>query len=76
MLNAPGLIDDAPVYMETQNNKQPNNTTNGGPNAGVNKRISVANESVESGMGGTVYGPMKPFGASGSNGSFSNNVKK
>ena len=76
LLNAPGLIDEGPVLMKTQNDKQPNNTTNGGPNTGVNKRISVANESVESGMGGTVYGPMKPFGASGSNGAFSNNVKK
>ena len=52
---APGLIDDAPVMMEPQNNKQPNNTTSGGPNAGVNKRISVANENINSGMGGKVY---------------------
>ena len=73
---APGLIDDGPVLMETQNGKQPNNTVSGGPNAGVNKRISAANENINAGMGGKVYPPMKPFGASGSQAPFSNNVKK
>ena len=76
LLNAPCLIDDAPLYAATQNNTQPNNTVSGGPNAGVNKVYSASNEDVDGGMGGTVYGPMKPFGASGSNGAFSNNVKK
>ena len=76
LLEAPGLIDDAPVTSATQNNTQPNNTVSGGPNAGVNKVYSASNEDVDGGMGGTVYGPMKPFGASGSNGAFSNNVKK
>ena len=74
--NAPGLIDDGPVMMETQNGKQPNNTVSGGPNAGVNKKYSASNENVNSGMGGKVYTPMKPFGASGSQAPFSNNVKK
>jgi len=76
LLEAPGLIDDAPVTSATQNNTQPNNTVSGGPNAGVNKVYSASNEDVDGGMGGTVYGPMKPFGASGSNGAFSNNVKR
>ena len=62
LLEAPGLIDDAPVTSATQNNKQPNNTVSGGPNAGVNKKFASSNENVEGGMGGTVYGPMKPFG--------------
>jgi uncharacterized cupin superfamily protein len=76
LLDAPGLIDDGPVTSATQNEKQPNNTVSGGPNAGVNKVYSASEENVDSGMGGTVYGPMKPFGASGSNGAFSNNVKR
>ena len=71
-----GLVDAAPVMMAPQNSKQPNNTTSGGPNAGANKRISVANENINSGMGGKVYTPMKPFGASGSQAPFSNNVKR
>ena len=74
--NAPGLVDQGPVMMEPQNNKQPNNTTSGGPNAGVNKKYSASNENVNSGMGGKVYTPMKPFGASGSQAPVSNNVKK
>ena len=76
LLEAPGLIDEAPVTSATQNNTQPNNTVSGGPNAGVNKVYSASNEDVDGGMGGTVYGPMKPFGATGSNGAFSNNVKR
>ena len=48
----------------------------GGPNAGVNKVYSASEENVDAGMGGTTYGPMKPFGASGSNAPFSNNVKR
>jgi hypothetical protein len=76
LLEAPGMIDDGPVLYQHQNDKQPNNTVSGGPNAGVNKVYSASEENVDSGMGGTVYGPMKPFGASGSNGAFSNNVKR
>tara|TARA_B100000073_G_scaffold293539_1_gene257220 strand:- start:87 stop:479 length:393 start_codon:yes stop_codon:yes gene_type:complete len=76
LLEAPGLIDDGPVLYQTQNDRQPNNTVSGGPNAGVNKVYSASEENVDGGMGGTTYGPMKPFGASGSNAPFSNNVKR
>ena len=76
LLDAPGLIDDGPITSATQNEKQPNNTVSGGPNAGVNKVYSASEENVEGGMGGTTFGPMKPFGASGSNAPFSNNVKR
>ena len=72
---APGLIDDGPVTSDTSN-KPPQDTVSGGPNAGVNKKYSASNENVNSGMGGKVYTPMKPFGASGSQAPFSNNVKK
>ena len=71
-----GLVDAAPVMMAPQNSKQPNNTTSGGPDAGMNKKYSASNENVNYGMGGKVYTPMKPFGASGSQAPFSNNVKK
>ena len=76
LLDAPGLIDDGPITSATQNEKQPNNTVSGGPNAGVNKVYSASEENVDAGMGGTTFGPMKPFGASGSNAPFSNNVKR
>ena len=72
-----GLVDAAPVMMAPQNSKQPNNTTSGGPNAGINKKFSAAGEKIPpASMGGKVYTPMKPFGASGSQAPFSNNVKK
>ena len=72
---APGLVDDGPVTSDISN-KPPQDTVSGGPNAGVNKRISVASENISAGMGGKVYTPMKPFGASGSQAPFSNNVKR
>jgi len=76
LLEAPGLIDDGPVLYQTQNDRHPNNTVSGGPDAGVNKVYSASEENVDAGMGGTTFGPMKPFGASGSNAPFSNNVKR
>lgn len=72
---APGLVDDGPVTSDTAVSS-PQDTVSGGPTATVNKRISVASENINAGMGGKVYTPMKPFGASGSQAPFSNNVKK